>query len=451
MINYSIDASVYVCPFQGVPDITEIEKYYDIIYELDKLITKHPQYRKFYLFEEDMKLIRKYHNINFTKENISKFNQILKSKYPKRNMEWIMYLTERLISNMDNKKKEYIMFERWFNIEDVKFKDGNYPLLPGEIDKNINNKELKKNTKKNIAKIAYLNEYIYKSNKIHSIILDDCIKTESIPPMTNVEFEIKMTDNYIIKNAPLKVENSLNQKVNISKLEALTKNDFKYKSDEWEEALNDAKEHFKDHLIFGLEVEASLDEYVKKIKKESNELSEANKDIFSEWMEEGPNTLYENLKALDDFLDKSDLKLARKNSDVRYHCCKKKCDGKICPETQNKNFSCKGKCEFLEACGSNIRYFGVDCVDELWKHKKNKDVEKARTRKNSEGSESKYWIHLRPQKIEYDTDLGFLTLRIHFRPFGAGKIEIGWIGKHLYLPSSTKESEKIPDILPKNC
>jgi len=160
MVNYSIDASVYACPFQGIPDITEIEKYYDIIDKLDKLITKHPQYRKFLLFEEDMKLIRKYYTINFTKDNISRLNQILKNNHSRRNMEWVMLLTERIISNMDNKKKEYIMFEKWFNIKNVEFIDGNYPPLPEEINKKIANKEIKKNTKKNIAKIAYLNEYV---------------------------------------------------------------------------------------------------------------------------------------------------------------------------------------------------------------------------------------------------------------------------------------------------
>jgi hypothetical protein len=429
MINYSIDASVYA--FQGdTCDVTEIEKYYDIIDKLDKLITKHPHYRKFYLFEEDMKLIRKYYLMYFTEENISRLDKILKSNGSRRNMGWARLLTENIISKMDNKKKEYIMFEKWFNIEDVKFKDGNYPPLPKEINEKINNKELIKNTKRNIAKIAYLNEYVYKSDQIHNIILNDCIETKSIPPMTNVEFDIKMIDNYIIKNAPLKVINSLKQKVNISKLDALTKNNFIY--NEWEEALNAAKEHFKDHLVFvDPGVEASLEEYLSIIKKESKKLFGAKNQEFSKWMEEGPNALYENLKALDDFLVNINLKPAPKNKDERYHCCKNKCEGKACWEDRDKNFTCKGKCEFLEVCGSNIRYFGVDCVDELWKHRKDKDVEKDRTRKNSEGGESIYWIHLRPQRITNEAALGFLSLRIYFRPLGAGKIEIGWIGKHL--------------------
>jgi len=164
-------------------------------------------------------------------------------------------------------------------------------------------------------------------------------------------------------------------------------------------------------------------------------------------MEEGPNTLYENLGALDDFLAKTDLNPVSKNVDERYHCCKK-CEGKLCPEDRDKSFFCKSKCEFLEACSSNIRYFGVDCVDELWIHKNNELVKKDRTRKNSEGGESIYWIHLRPQSLNDDTALGFLSLRIHFRPLGAGKIEIGWIGRHLYLPSKTKEAEKFSNISP---
>jgi len=90
--------------------------------------------------------------------------------------------------------------------------------------------------------------------------------------MTNVEFDIKMTDNYIIKNAPSRVKKSMKQKVSISKLDALTKNDFKYKSDEWEKVLNAAKEHFKDYLVFGPEVMMGLKEYINILKKESEEL-----------------------------------------------------------------------------------------------------------------------------------------------------------------------------------
>jgi len=413
MVNYSIDASVYAYPFQGETyDVTDIERYYDIIQKLyDLIFSKHPQYKKFYLFEEDMKLIRKFYGINFTKENISNLNKILKSKGSMRNMEWVMHLTEKIISRMDNEKRKNIMFEAWFNIEDVKFKDDKYPSLPEEVNKNIINDELIKNTTKNIAKIAYLNEYVYKNNNIHNIILNDCIKIKTID--INIKFDIKMNNNYIIKNAPLNDISIENKNIYVSTMAAFIKNNFKYNSGEWEKALNDAKEHFKDHLEF---------EYTNIIKKEAKKLYGANKQKFNEWMEEGPNTLYENLKALDNFITNSDLTPLKINKDKNYHCCRK---------------NHEDKCEFLEACGSNIRYFGVDCVDEFLIHKNNKRVEEERTRKNNKGGESIYWIHLRPQRMRDDTPLGFLTLRIHFRPLDAGKIEIGWIGRHLFLPSRT--------------
>ena len=436
MVNYSVDASVYACTLNNVSDAEEIKKHYEIIKKLyDLIITKHPLYRKFFLFEEDMKLVRKFYLKSYTPQNIPILEQIIKTGgYNRNNIRWMMHLTDKITTRNENKKNEYIMFEKWFNIEDIKFKEEKYPPLPEEINEKISDADLLRNTQKNIAKIAFLNQYVYKSDKLHNIILGDSIETESIPPMDKAEFDIIMTDNYIIKNAPSKVVNSLKQNVNISKLDALVTNDFKYKSNEWKEALNDAEENFKEHLKFGPDVKPGLEKYVKEIKNESNKLSEKNKKIFSDWMEEGPNTLYEYLKALDDFLANSNLKPVKKITDLRYQCCKKMCDGKICPESRSKGFVCQGKCEFLEACGSNIRYFGVDCVDELNTHKKDKDVEKARTKKNCEGGESAYFIHLRPQKMEFEASLGFLSLRIHFRPLDTGKIEIGWIGKHLYLP-----------------
>ena len=363
---------------------------------------------------------------------LDQIDKRLRNNGSKRRMRTAQYLFDMIISKIGSNKYKYIMFEKWFNIEDVEFKDVNYPPLPEEINEKTSNEELIKNTQKNITKIAYLNEYVYKNDELHNIILNDCIGTKSIPPIAGVEYYIKMTDNYIIKNAPPRVNNTGNQKVNIAGLDALTKNDFNY-SGEWQKALKDAKEHFKDHLKFGREVESGLEEYINIINGEAQNLYGANQQKFNKWMEEGPNTLYENLKALDDFLTKSDLNPVPKNENERYHCCKRY-EGKVCPEDEKKGYSCKGKCEFLEACGSNIRYFGVDCVDELWIHKNNELVEEDRTRMNSEGGESKYWIHLRPQRLKKDTPLGFLSLRIHFRPLGAGKIEIGWIGRHLYLP-----------------
>jgi hypothetical protein len=447
MDNYSINASFYAYPFQVKKSgIKGIEIYCDKIKQLyDLIFSKHPQYRRFFLFDNDLKLIRKIKELNLSMQDTSLINQIdqtLKEHGSLSRMRSAQYLFDMIISKISSKKYEYIMFEKWFNIEDVEFINNNYPSLPKEVNDEINNEDLKENTLKNIAKIAYLNKYVYKSDILHNIILNNSISIQSIP--VDTEFNIKMTNwqgnqlnyNYKIKNAPLKNIIINNKNVNISTLNAFINKNFKYKLGDWETALNAAKNHFKENLEFGLEVDASLIEYKNKIIKESKKLFGANKQKFNEWMKEGPDTLYENLKALNDFIANGSIQKVTKNKDERYHCCNtEKCHGQVCHEyVKVLNYNCDLKCEFLEVCCSNIRYFGVDCVDEYLIHKKNKDVEIDRTRTNSKGAKSIYWIHLRPQNLNFDSPLGFMSLRIHLRPL-ADKIEIGWIGRHLYLPA----------------
>lgn len=297
---------------------------------------------------------------------------------------------------------------------------------------------------KNIAKIAYLNKYVYNNDKIHNIILGGSIPAQSIK-IINTEFDITMTsvsfqhhgrtyiNNHIIKDAPQQGIHIENQIVNTYTLDILVKDVLNYKPWEWGKALDDAENNLK-HLKFGPEVKNGLEEYIYKIKKEYNNSSCS--DELEAWVKEGPDSLYENLKALNNFISTVNLYSSIKNQGEHYHCDE--------------------RCDFIKACGSNLRIFGVDCADES---KESKDDPKRwdqhdfakvdRNRKDSNGGYFIYWTHVKPKSVYCDNPLWFLSLRIHFRllePYAAKKIEIGWIGRHLYLPCREDRYKNCSDL-----
>ena len=201
------------------------------------------------------------------------------------------------------------------------------------------------------------------------------------------------------------------QNINISNFDTLINNNCKY-SNLWEQALDDAILQFGNHLEFVPDVKKNLNEYVNKINKEKIKLNSKIKkrqiykyfkERYEYWDEEGPDTLYEYLKAINDFLINVDISKFQKNKDGNYFC-------------------------------RNIKFFGIDCSDENMLAKNNLDVKKDRTIKDSQGNDNIYWMHLKPISMQCDNTLRFLTLRIHFRYLGNGKIEIGLIGRHRYLP-----------------
>jgi hypothetical protein len=466
MISYSIDASVYAYPFQQPPsDSNELWNYCKTINDLYDLVYKiQPRNKKIYLFLKDIKFVIKQKDLNFIVQDISSLEQTFKEngrnkttvQFAQRAQNNLNKLFKRLLEKPkedkppeeDNQQKkdklpEKIIFENWFHIENVIFKENKSFTLPDDIDKVISNKDLKENTKKNMAKIAFLNKYVYNNDNIHNIILGRNISAQSIL-INDTDFSITMNGgaselngrpyNYVIKDGNHQDIHIVKQNINISTLDTFVIRD-------WENVLNNAEEDFK-HLKFGLEVRSGLKQYIKKIESYKPSDIKTQKE-YIKWIQMGPNSLYENLKALNSFVSTAELNPAPINSDIqRYHCCKEMCEKKECFESKSGGKSCNGKCEFLEKCGSNIRFFGVDCADERWASKNNFDkndpdnfFEKDRKKKNSMGIENIYWTHLRPITFECDDPLWFLTLRIHFRilePLTARKIEIGWIGRHLY-------------------
>jgi len=200
MNNYSIDASVYAFPFNNnLGDAKGIENYCKTIMSISRLVgiknKKELRHIKYFFFEKDIDLIKS-ENLLFPSKAIKQMNVILK-----RNNNYIdvndaqrkfqCFIKRLEINNKnsgnddDNDIQEKILFEKWFNIEDITLTNDNYPIP--EVDTIINDIELLKNTKKNIAKITYLNKFIYNNENIHNIILGNNI-TPKLITVTNWDF-----------------------------------------------------------------------------------------------------------------------------------------------------------------------------------------------------------------------------------------------------------------------
>ena len=458
MTNYSIDGSVYAYPFQdNKPNIEEYNKYYTTIKNLhDVIIEKQPRHKKYFLFQKDINLFSE--SIISMDRDKSLFDQIFNNNQKSGSIielqTILMEMWGKLLPNPkktiknDNEKNEnygdltkHIIFEDWFDIEDVIFKPNKEPILHDDLIKKIKNNNLRKNLEKHLAMIVALNKYIYKNNKTHDIVLGNNILLK--PITITAAFDIKMTQgsyqskdgkiiNYIhkIKDLPSRNISINKQTVNVSTLEnilALAKDNFD--ENKWETAISTAEQNFRKHILFGPECKTSIEQYIRRMNERQKEFlfGTKNYDIIEKWRDEFPNTLYENIKALNDFIS-NEIIIIPKNKDEHYHC--------------------KPSCELFNLCASKIHFFGVDCVDEKPYHKGKKPnltgeyldkkevekIRKARTKRNKDGGESEYWLHLRPQTFSPFHSLKFLTLRIHFRLIETKKIEIGWIGEHLYLP-----------------
>jgi len=178
--------------------------------------------------------------------------------------------------------------------------------------------------------------------------------------------------------------------------------------------------------------------------------NDKNQDKIEEWIYICPDIIYENIKTLHDFVKSGGISKNKKtiDSNNRYHCCKdyNKCKLNICDSDICDSSSCWKNCDFLEYCSSYIHYFGIDCVDE--KRKRELDIQNDRKWKNNQGSESFYWHHLRLKTIPCDDPLWFLSLRIHFRWDDINnKIEIGWIGRHLFTKCERNEDMNCKRLL----
>jgi hypothetical protein len=435
MNNYYIDASVYAYNFpeniQNEENTKKNDDYFERIRILHDLVcNKKPCNLKYFLSRHD-------------------FNFLEEKKFIDRNLKAGLMIAETLLEEINRK---VIDFDDWFKIfPSIQYDSG--PFLSNDISPYIKNEELKNNTKKNIALIAALNKYVYKNSKTYKIILNNDVNLNYIQITADFRVFIaqyKDDNNLVIRKIKGFPKNEIlqinSQKVEITKLNVLAENKFicPWKLDH-DVFLNTMKVKLS-HIKFNPQCSVSLEQYKNKIDVKQQEImdkyygkvkkrilykgeetdEEKQLDKIDRWKDQFYDVLSVNLETLNNYLDINNKMEKLFLEDETYGDCKRDCDK-------------------LENCGAHIRYFGADCVDETLNQKKNPDVEKDRKINNDI-----FWLHLRPNIIyvmpnekylkSCESPLWFLALRIHFRWISYQEIEVGFIGRHRFLPCKRRNS-----------
>ena len=441
MNNYIIDASVYAFPFSGITQNPEnrrnlLIEFAERIQELSKIvIEKQIRHLKYFLSYRDIEFLR-ISKLDLTQMDM---NSTVISAFDK-DEKLLIYESQILLEGIFKRLKrssEYIEFEEWFKILNINFNSA--PLLNGNVIADYHNYGVEKNTINNIAIIAALNNYVYKNTEIMKIIYYGAIFKNSIQItadfVINMSWKIESYGNgtftyiYKIRNFPqnnnIKIRNQI---VHFSPLDVLINDNYRYF---WKDNLAVWNKKFK-HIEFSPECIFSLEQYKNKIKANQKEIlikyknkvkaknnTEKERDALRKiklWKKQVMDVIYENLTAIDNFLD-----VNKPTGNIgKYECYD----------------VCKPSCDKFFICGAHIRYFGVDCVDESKKHKSNQYVELERTINNE-----KFWLHIRPDCINCKDKFWYFSLRIHFRWITSTTIKIGWIGRHLYLPCQNRDSK----------
>jgi len=453
MDNYFVDVSVYASPISNNDQCIKINKYalieyikrIEILYEI--IIVEQPRYLKYYLYNYDINFLLK-NNLDLTQLDN---NFILKS-YLNSEEKILLENAKKLLNEIYKRvpiANKYIEFKSWFKILYCTILSK--PILQSDVLRNYFIDVQKEHTKNNIAIVAALNNYIYKNTNNIKLVLG-CNINCNIDITTKLKVFMDWYDGkdmygedkyreyiYKIKNFPEDDIISLEkQNISTSTLDVLKKIKYNYS---WKDNLSVLKFNFK-NITFINECDIELEIYKNKIKEKQKEIlkeyknkinkkrntEQEKKDLekIKKWKKQCMEVIYRNLYAIDIFLDN-----INKTSVKEIH------------EHYN---DCKPGCINLEWCGSHIRYFGVDCVDETYNMKNEPSgfVKKDRTINNNE-----YWLHLKIFNISCKDEFWYFSLRIHFRWIANNKIEIGSIGRHRYLPCEYKDPKT--GLMKKKC
>jgi hypothetical protein len=317
---------------------------------------------------------------------------------------------------------KYKVFENKFCFNIKLDENSGNSIAPVEIKNTIGNEELRDNFVKNSAIIAKLNEHVYKNNPDrHKIILNTppceieiknvTIKEILMEPVKDKNGVIRRPIIYYNIFPPplinIKISNTLIGAMNISTVRQKEK--IEPGSSDIYSVYKTAKQEFGDTLIFGKDVKRGIDEYWNKIKEELEK--NPGWDVLKEKTKNLPWILRSYLEVLHDV-----------SLDPGFYQC-----------SSSSNYCCSPCCSLIHKCKSLISLMGLNCSDEDLRQMNDDLVEKARQFDDGSGNKELFTLHLKPLSEERSTDLWFLTLRIYFKVKG-GKIVIGWIGQHRYLP-----------------
>jgi hypothetical protein len=277
-----------------------------------------------------------------------------------------------------DKPEKLCTIESYIGIDNIKINENN--SFTPDITNEIQDINFIDNLKKNICKLSFLNEQVYKNHNITKII-------------TNCP-EKKCNVNVSIQNIKHNFNNIGCLNINISNctiinhnLQTSVKRNF-YSIDD---ALEKAENEFKNTIEYNNNIYVSIDEYEKNL---------AGLKYIEGYKREYPTIVYDCL----DILDKL-VKFHKHNGEINN------------PNYLSENFLCRsiGENEICNRCRGYLRLCGFDCSteDEI---------------RMFDGKP--YKIHLKPYRKMDGTKNSEKSLRIYFR-WDTDKIEVGYIGKHL--------------------
>jgi len=403
MNNYLVDASVYALP-HSIPDkpdedvINSFNCYLNNLSNLVEFIGANDRNLKINYFQfssKDIELLIK-KELFWDVDTIKKIRKMAISKNNRKMLDSIGYLILDELCRLRwagkcSKPEKLCSIEAYIGIDEIEIEE-DFICNP-DITKEICNIHITDNLKKNICRLAFLNNKIFLDNNITKIITGH--------PEKECKVNILITKiKHNFNNIEQLNINILNSTVQNHNLKILDKCDFS----SIDEALNNAERDFKETVEYNKNIYSSI----KKYKEGLSELrSNVNIDILKvdNFKKEYPYMVYRSIDILNKLVKyygkRGRLNPLRPLSE-RFHC-----------STIGVNEICNKCCGFLRICG-------FDCSDE-----KDSDI------KNEHMIDEKlYRIHLKTYTIMETGKYENLALRIYFR-WDSDKIEIGYIGKHL--------------------
>jgi hypothetical protein len=408
MGNYLIDTSIYTMPKQipDNPDVETVKLFEEYLEHLNKLfefiglIDKNLKVNQFLFCRKGIELLLE-NNLFLDETNKKKLWSMEVDKKHKRRLDSLekYFLGEivrlRHVGKQDNPEK-LCTVEAYIGIGDIEINDNN-SYVPDFTNK-IPNINFSENLKKNICKLAFLNDKIYKGNDITQVI-------------TN-KHEKECNVNIFIKKINHNFNNIDCQNIEISDCTILNNNIMsleKYNFISINDVLAKVGDVFHDTIMYNNKIYESISEYENKLKKLRAE-KYIDLEKIDNYRNEYPFVVFNCLDVLDKL-----VKFHRLNSKIN--------DLK----PLSKNFKCRsiGENEICNKCRGYLRICGLDCVDEYDYQLTNLEEIRKRT---IDGK--LYQNHLRLYTVMRTGVYEYLTLRIYFR-WDTDKIEIGYLGNHL--------------------